>query len=109
MIPEPEKTSSLPLKRQEEVAREAVGLNSWCLADGCVLAKVDGEPVLLTPSMTYLKLDPMGELIISLLITNVTKEGIVEKIVNEYDAEEGLVERDLENFIMQLKSYGIVI
>lgn len=79
------------------------------LADGCVLARVDGDPVLLTPSMTYLKLDLMGELIVRCLVDNRTIHDIVEIISIEYFVGRHKVDEDVMAFIKQLMTHGVIV
>jgi hypothetical protein len=107
MIPEPEPTIVPPQKKGQN-DQTSLGSPAWRLADGCVLAVVDGEAVLLTPSMTYLKLDRIGELIVSSLINNVKIEDISKIIVSQYAVEKPKVDQDLEIFLNHLRDYGAV-
>jgi hypothetical protein len=108
MIPEPEQSLDISIESQknDEVKLESTG---WRLADGCVLTRVDGEPILLTPRMTYLKLDLSGELIVGFMIKKATMDEIVEFIVGEYAVERAKVNHDLKTFIEQLSNYGVVV
>jgi PBP1b-binding outer membrane lipoprotein LpoB len=107
MIPEPEQTIASPREKGQN-DQSSLRSTSWRLADGCVLAMVDGEAVLLTPSMTYLKLDCIGELIVSSLINKIKMEDISKIIVSQYAVDKSEVDQDLEIFLNHLRDYGAV-
>jgi hypothetical protein len=79
------------------------------LADGCVLARVDGDPVLLTPLMVYLKLDLMGEFIVRCLIGNRNIHEIVEAVTIEYFVDRYRAGQDVMTFIKQLMQHGVIV
>ena len=53
-------------------------------------------------------LNEIGKLIFKMLQSNSSGEQIIEKVCEEYDAEAKSVERDLEDFITQLKHYSLL-
>lgn len=53
-------------------------------------------------------LNEIGKMIVKMLQDNSTVEQIVEKVCEEYDTDSRTAERDLEDFITQLKHYSIL-
>ena len=53
-------------------------------------------------------LNEIGKKILDLLKQNNSSEEIIEKIVNEFDVDDTLAERDFNDFINQLKNFRLV-
>jgi len=53
-------------------------------------------------------LNEIGKKILDLLKQNNSSEEIIEKIVNEFDIDETVAERDFNDFINQLKNFRLV-
>ena len=53
-------------------------------------------------------LNEIGKKILDLLKQNNSSEEIIEKIVNEFDVDETVAERDFNDFINQLKNFRLV-
>jgi hypothetical protein len=107
MIPESDQTKETTPKGQQDDF-PWLGSTAWRLAEGCVLARVNDEAVLLTPSMVYLKLDQMGEYIVRSLLENCRGEQILQTIVNEYNVDKIQVKKDILEFIEDLKRHGVI-
>ncbi len=53
-------------------------------------------------------LNEIGKKILDLLKQNNSSEEIIEKIVNEFDIDDTVAERDFNDFINQLKNFRLV-
>ena len=53
-------------------------------------------------------LNEIGKKILDLLKQNNSSEEIIEKIVNEFDVDDTVAERDFNDFINQLKNFRLV-
>ena len=53
-------------------------------------------------------LNEIGKKILDLLKQNNTSEEIIEKIVDEFDIDDTVAERDFNDFINQLKNFRLV-
>ena len=53
-------------------------------------------------------LNEIGKKILDFLKQNNSSEEIIEKIVNEFDVDDTVVERDFNDFINQLKNFRLV-
>jgi hypothetical protein len=54
-------------------------------------------------------LNQIGKEIFNLIRTKSSEEEIIDSIVNDYDIEKSTVQKDLADFITQLKQYSILI
>ncbi len=72
--------------------------NTFVVAVGSMSKKFNG----------IITLNETAKLIWQCLVDGAEKEEIVEKIMNEYDAEREIVEKDVDSFIAKLDGDGIL-
>jgi len=82
------------------------------LRDGFITHASNGEHITVTAGTTnfngMIRSNKTAGFIVECLISNVTKEDIVEKMLEKYDAERAQVERDVEKVLEQLRSIGAI-
>jgi hypothetical protein len=76
----------------------------------CVMvSEMGGEAVLLNlDTETYLGLDDTGARMWSVLSQSDSLETAFQQLLLEYDVESQLLRKDLQEFVAQLKSHGLV-
>lgn len=77
-------------------------------ADGVVAAHIEGQLVALSPSLQYVALDSMGEVIWNTLDDVNTVEEIVSAITVRFDVDPDTCRADVEVFLAQLADQGLV-
>ena len=79
------------------------------VAEHVLYRELDGESVLLNlQTESYYGLDDVGTHMWRLLTTNETIQGSYERLVEEYDASESQLEKDLRALIGELIEHGLV-
>ncbi len=77
-------------------------------ADGVVAAHIEGQLVALSPSLQYVALDSMGEVIWNALDDVNTVEEIVTAVTARFDVDDDTCRADVEVFLAQLADQGLV-
>ena len=77
-------------------------------ADGVVAAHIEGQLVALSPSLQYVALDPMGEVIWNALDEASTVDDIVTVITERFDVDDATCRADVGVFLAQLADQGLV-
>lgn len=87
-----------------------VSERSFRINETVVAADLDNEMVLLNiETGLYFGLDELGSMIWSLLAEGMAETAIVQRILDEYDAEPERVRRDVEAFLVQLQGKGLLL
>jgi PqqD family protein of HPr-rel-A system len=78
-------------------------------SDTVTVSRVDEELVLLdSRSGKYFGLNAVGRRIFELLSENPNRKEALETLLTEYDVEEGQLRADIDRFLVELKSKGLV-
>jgi hypothetical protein len=80
------------------------------IGEDVIARELEGETVLLNlETGIYFGLDQVGTRIWQLLGAGGPLQAILETLAAEYDAERGMLERDLVRFVSQLEAKGLVV
>ena len=80
------------------------------LSADVIFRELDGEAVLLDfASGRYYGLNAVGTRVWTMLAAGETVDGAIEAVVNEFDASEEEVTRDVEELVTELLSRGLLI
>lgn len=72
--------------------------------------KIEGRFFLVDPKNFFLySLNEVGSYIWELLKNKIPKSQILKKLKEEYDVDSETLKMDLEEFLQQLKKYGIIL
>ena len=72
---------------------------------------LDGEQIMVSASGSfsgYLKSNKTAAYIVELLKEEITREGIISKLLERYDAPEELISRDVDRILETLKKVGAI-
>ena len=82
------------------------------LRDGFITHASNGEHITVTAGATafngMIRSNQTAGFIVECLKENVTKEDIIEKMLEKYDAPREVMEKDVEKLLEQLKAIGAI-
>lgn len=78
------------------------------IAEGVVTAEVDGAAVLLSPDMSFIRLDETGSMIWQLLQNGCTEDSIANYLCENFRVEPDVALHDVQQFLQQLDDCGLL-
>ncbi len=79
------------------------------VSDGILISQVGDESVILNlNSERYFGLDAVGARMWTAIINTETVQGAYERLLNEYEVDAEVLQRDLLNLLVSLREHGLV-